>query len=348
VSKISDVSILIPAYNPDEKMAQVVEELCQHFSNVLIVNDGSDDTYSQVFSDLKIHQEVKLLQHSQNKGKGAALKTGFRYLTNESHENNLGVITVDADGQHLTSDVLKIYQKIKKGGDDFFLIGVRDFSESVPIRSKFGNVLTLFMLQLFYGLKLSDSQTGLRYVPTRLYQDMLTIDGDKYEYELNCLLFLHQSKEAIIQLPINTVYIQNNQTSHFRPIQDSLRIYKVFFKFGLSSSLSFALDIAIFAVTMLLTNHVMLSTCISRVASGSVNFWINRNYVFSPSNENAYIAQAVKYLALWLFLMISSGYIVSMIQSANIYLLLPFKVLVDSSLFVVSYYVQKRFIFRHT
>ena len=346
MNKISDISIIIPAYNPDENFIRVVEGLCQEFSHVLVVNDGSSNNYSEVFAKVDSFSEVILIEHSTNKGKGAALKTAFEYLQNVEKTKHLGSITVDADGQHLLKDVLNVYEQSKESGNNFFLIGVRDFSENVPLRSKFGNMLTLFMLQLFYGLKLSDSQTGLRYVPMRLYSDMIKIGGERYEYELHCLLFLHKIKETIIQCPIETVYLKNNGSSHFRPIQDSWIIYKIFFKFGLSSIISFVIDIAVFAIMLLITNHVLVSTFTARVVSGGTNFWINKNYVFSAKQKYSKFIQIFSYLLLWFSLILVSGALVSTVQEYSTNIIISFKIFVDSLLFIISYHIQKRIIFR--
>jgi glycosyltransferase involved in cell wall biosynthesis len=194
-------------------------------TNIIVVDDGSGENYHAVFSQLPAN--VIQLRHSINRGKGYALKTGYQHLHELSSTSP--VITVDADGQHLPEDVKKIYEHARQH-PHHYILGVRGFNKNVPWRSQFGNNLTKKLCQRLHGLTLDDTQTGLRSTPAWLQRNALNIRANHYEFELECLLMAHQNNVGLIQIPINTVYIENNQSSHFNPLLDSIRIYYVLFR----------------------------------------------------------------------------------------------------------------------
>lgn len=340
---IKDIVVVIPAYCPNQELQKSVKEMANTFQRILVVNDGSSKEYDDLFFSLKKH--VEIIKHPENEGKGAAIKTALNFLKDD--ESVLGIITVDADGQHLTQDVINIADHAS-GRSDNFILGVRDFSENIPLRSKFGNVLTLFILKLFYGLSLGDSQTGLRYVPRRLFESLIALPGERYEFELQCLLSLNRNKEVMVQVPIDTVYIEDNESSHFRPLHDSIRIYSVFFRFGFSSIFCFALDILVFSTVLAVSSgNIMASTAVARVVSGASNFWLNRVYVFGRSNEENWLRHGFLYLMLWLFLMLTSALIVGVIDAWLIgTYIVAIKIITDSILFFLSYNIQKSIIFK--
>jgi len=342
-SKKFNISIVIPCYQPSPEFLSYVKELSENFSNILVVNDGSDHSCTEIFNS--VAQYAHVITHEVNLGKGAALKTAIKHLS--SQEDVTGMITVDADGQHLIKDVLNL-TKHSLETPNYFMLGVRDFDNDIPLKSKFGNKLTLLILSAIYGLKLADSQTGLRYIPKRLFEELTTLKGNKYEYELQMLLLLNKNKEAIIQVPISTVYIENNASSHFRPLHDSFRIYSVFFQFGISSIVCFALDIFIFSLMLVLSaGNILVSTFVARVASGVANFTLNRNYVFSSKKSGGLIKESVGYLVLWASLILLSSSLVDTISSNfSEQYILPIKIIVDLLLFILSFHIQKWFIFK--
>ena len=167
-------------------------------NNILIVRDGGGKEYDKIFKELK-SLNCKILVHTQNRGKGTALKTGFSYISRV--DDIKGVVTVDSDGQHKPQDILKVAKKLRENPSDLIL-GVRDFEKSVPLRSKFGNILTKKIFYLLTGKKVSDTQTGLRGISKKYLDDFINIKGDKYEYEMNMLTFANSLKITIIEVPI--------------------------------------------------------------------------------------------------------------------------------------------------
>ncbi len=222
----SDIVILIPAYNPDEKLVKLLEELINNkYKNIVVVNDGSKN--SEIWKN--INSEIIILTHKENKGKGQALKTGFKYCLNK-YSNINGVITMDADGQHLVKDVNKIYESIKENSDSIIL-GCRNFyDKKVPLTSKIGNIFFRKLFKLRTRQKITDTQTGLRGFPFSIIKEILMVEGDRFDYETKVLFKCVELKLKIIEVSIETVYINKNESSHFNKIKDSLDVCKTVIK----------------------------------------------------------------------------------------------------------------------
>lgn len=217
---------IIPSLNPDEKLLELVSDLEKDFNKIIIINDGSSS--KDVFNKLKKHKKCIILEHEINKGKGEALKTAFRYYQECLITQYDGIITLDADGQHLKEDVLYISQKLKNNA----ILGTRCFNtKETPLRNKLGNRITSKVFKWLYGVYLKDTQTGLRAFPNRLIDRLINIDGSRYEYEINVLIKLVKLKEKMEEIDIKTVYLENsNKKSHFNVLKDSYHIYKLMFK----------------------------------------------------------------------------------------------------------------------
>lgn len=216
---------IIPALNPDDKLIKIVDNLRENFSEIIVVNDGSIN--NDIFDKLKDYQECIILTHKENLGKGKALKTAFSYYKDNLITKYDGIITLDADGQHKVSDVIKISKVLSK--NDNFILGTRLFNtKNTPWRNKIGNRITSRVFKWIYGIYLKDTQTGLRARPNRLIPFLLTIDGDRFEYEINELIELVRKKEKIDEVDIETVYLSDsNKKSHFKALKDSYKIYKL-------------------------------------------------------------------------------------------------------------------------
>lgn len=217
--------IIIPALNPDDKLIKLVKELKTTFKDIILVNDGSES--DEIFKKLK--KDCQVLTHDENKGKGEALKTALRYYQKDLIKKNIGIITMDADGQHLPSDAIKLSDALE---DDKFVLGTRLFNtKSTPLRNKTGNRITSHVFKWLYKVYIKDTQTGLRAIPNRLVESLLKVDGSRFEYELNVLIKLVKMHEEIKQVDIQTVYLEHsNKKSHFKVLKDSVRIYKTMFQ----------------------------------------------------------------------------------------------------------------------
>ena len=219
-------AIIIPALNPSESLIDYVKTLlAAGFARIIVVNDGSKEELSYIFTEIGAIEGCKVLSHNINKGKGRALKTAFSYFLKEEHDL-AGVITADADGQHSAEDVFKVADEFEKNVGDIIL-GVRDFSEPhVPVRSYLGNRFTSFIFLLLFRRKLRDTQTGLRGIPKKELKWIVELKGERYEYEINMLLTAVKRKMKLHEIRIQTLYFNNNSESHYRSIVDSLKVFK--------------------------------------------------------------------------------------------------------------------------
>lgn len=330
---------LIPAYEPDEKLIQLLKELVPTGMDIIVVNDGSDASYNPIFEEAAKY--AKVLNHIQNYGKGRALKTGMMDIL-AAYKESYVVITLDADGQHTVKDAQKIADFASEH-PHALVLGSRKFQGDIPLRSKFGNTLTKSVYYLSTGTKIQDTQTGLRAFTHRNIHPLLDIEGERYEYEMNVLLEATELGIEIKELPIQTIYLDNNTSSHFDSMKDSFRIYKEIIKFSASSIISFALDYMLFSLLFLITGGLFLSNIMARCLSSIFNFLVNKKYVFR-SQENIKTA-AIKYFSLVALLLLGNSVCISLLHQGlgvNVFLS---KLLTEVILFFISLSVQKFFIF---
>ena len=272
--------ILIPSYEPDDKLIKLVNNLKKEKLDIVVVNDGSGKEYDNLFKE--IDKKSKVISYNTNKGKGYALKRGLEYIK-ENYKNYI-VVTMDSDGQHSVKDAINLSNYAENHLDEL-VVGKRIRSKKTPLRSKIGNGITMLIYELTTGVKVYDTQTGLRAFSNNLMDFMLNVDGNRYEYEMNVLLQAPSNNIKIKEIEIETIYIENNKSSHFNTIKDSYRVYKEIIKYSLSSIISFIIDYILFTIFSLLTT-VTLSNIFARIISASVNYTINKKVVFK-SNKNA-------------------------------------------------------------
>lgn len=342
--------IVIPALNPTERLVDLMRQLRSNgFERIIVVDDGSREDLKYIFKKCEDELGCIVLTHVVNQGKGRALKTAFNYYLQQDPIGG-GVITIDSDGQHQVSDVLTCEKELLKGKKELIL-GTRNFNDkTVPFKSKFGNKLTCVLLRVLCGVKVADSQTGLRGIPAELIRFCLGTDGERFEYETNMLLDCYEKGVQIGEIPIQTVYINSNAESHFNPIVDSFRIYSIFFKYMIASFSSFIVDIFAFSCFTSLLKvydsdvYIILSTILARILSSVYNYFINHKIVFCSNEE---IKNTIfKYYMLCFAQMISSAFIVNAIAEVSAIPLVGIKVLVDCILFFFSFQIQKHLIFK--
>lgn len=334
--------ILIPAYKPDENLIDLVREIKESFTvndeeppQIIIVNDGSPSKYDSIFN--RLHNESLVLTHDNNRGKGEALKTGFREVIKNKFPF---VVTADADGQHLAKDIRKVWLATKDSKE--LVLGVRNFSSATPFRSRIGNLLTSKIFKMMFGIKLSDTQTGLRGIPCGFLELMLSIPNSKYDYETACLVAL-PDKEAIKQITISTVYEHGNPTSHFNPLIDSFKIYWVLFRSAICSMLSALFDFIVFSCLVLFGLDIFKSVVFARVSSVTVSFYLAKNVAFK-SNVGS-LRSGFKFTLLVIFNIALVAYLTEYLDSIlNIKTQIVY-IFVSLCLFMVNFIIQKRFIF---
>lgn len=352
---------LIPAYEPDAKIKTIADELKRRDFDLVIVDDGSGPAYEDLFEELS--QKAIVLSHKENRGKGAALKTGMSYiekymaysetvLTSSGAKSVSGseavIVTVDADGQHLPDDVLRV-ARIAAARKDALVLGSRALAEDVPARSKFGNTVTRHVYSAATGVSIHDTQTGLRAFHMSLIPRLLEIKGDRYEYEINMLLELAAEGTPIIEERIETVYEDNNSGSHFRTVRDSMRIYKEILKFSASSLASFAIDYSMYALLLAVTgaagpaNGLIISNIGARIVSGAANYTMNRRLVFK--SRTGFARSAFQYFLLAAFILAGNTIVLSTLAGTLGVNSLLAKLITEVIFFAISWTVQRYVIF---
>lgn len=351
------VPIVIPSYEPDDRFITLLRDFdAKGMGPVIIVNDGSSEHYDPIFKEAEsiiTRLGGKLISYRPNRGKGRALKTAFSYIS-ENMPDAIGCVTADSDGQHTPSCITKIMDTLIANPDNLVL-GVRIFNKKdIPWKSWFGNTVTIKVFSYVAGMRVSDTQSGLRGIPFKFMKELIDCKGERFEYEMQMLLEC-AGRYDLTEVPIETIYeSKENHQTHFKPIRDSLRIYKIlgkkFIKFVFASVSSFIIDIILFHLFVLLFKdsfpalYITMATVGARVISAIYNYFINYKFVFKSRASRA--TSLTKYALLAIIQMSLSAGIVSLIVW-----LLPgiwetlVKVIVDMILFLISYAVQQRFVF---
>ena len=336
-------AVLIPAYRPSASLPDVVRALAaKAVPAIVIVDDGSGPEYRDVFTRAAAFPNVHLVRHATNLGKGAALKTGINYALC-AFPGLVGIVTADADGQHHPDDIVRIAGTLL-ARPDCLVLGSRAFDGDVPFRSRFGNSLTSMVVHALIGQKLTDTQTGLRGIPTSLLLRILRIESTGYEYELEMLIAAHHSSVPVIEEPIRTIYEDGNKSSHFNPVVDSMKIYFVLARFGSVSLMTAVLDNLVFYLAFRHTGHILGSQILARVFAVGFNYSMVRRSVFYSKQRHKTV------LPKYLLLVLVSG----TVSYAGIRLLsaklgtnpVSAKLMVETVLFFANFAVQRIFIFK--
>ena len=307
---------------------------------IVVVNDGSGPKFETIFQDVKA-LGATVIGYQHNHGKGQALKTGFNYIA--ANHPGQAVVCADSDGQHCVADILQVGRKVRQ--NDAIVLGERHFSGQVPLRSSVGNNATCFFFALATGTWLGDTQTGLRGYPAQLLLWLQTVRGDRYEYEFNVLLEARAQGYRFESVPIATIYLADNESSHFRPLRDSLRIYAPLLKFSLSSFLGFAVDTVAFLAFLAMTGSLWITVLGARAISSGINFTVNRSLVFPEGRTVPLKRSAGFYFAIVVALLVANYGLILSFTEAGLPTLVA-KVLTEVVLFLLSFAVQKRFLFR--
>ncbi len=365
-----DIAVLIPALDPGRDLIEYCDRLiASGIETLILVDDGSDSEHATVFKELS--DRCLVLTHPHNLGKGRALKDAFKLImsgaltdTVSCDESDLSkwepylkqikvIVTADSDGQHAVEDVLAVGREALSHGDALVL-GARDFdNENVPFKSRNGNKITRRLFKLLHRLELVDTQTGLRGIPVSILDRLIKGKGNRFEYELDMLVIAARTHIPVVEVPIETIYENNNEQTHFRAVRDSIAVYRIlfgtFFKYLIASLSSFVVDILFFRMFLAMfsglseATAIMFATAGARVVSSIYNFLMNKTVVFLKEGKN--IQTAAGYYTLCICQTAASAGLVILLHR-----FLPLeetyvKVIVDSLLFCISYQIQKHIVF---
>lgn len=347
--------MVIPALNPIPGMVDMIQSLLAcGIPRIIVVNDGSDPSFQNIFQQAAQWERCVVLTHDVNQGKGRALKTAFQYFMEHCSDLD-GVVTADADGQHSVEDICYIGGQLSSV-EKTILLGVRNFKEeNVPFRSYIGNSITSLLFRLLYGSKISDTQTGLRGIPAKELAWMAELKGERFEYELNMLIEARRRRLDFTLIPIKTMYFDHNAGSHYSTVKDSTRIFRIliagFVHHSGSAVSALIIDLSCFFLLngfvfagMASAGRIFASTAVARGISASFNFAVNKKRTFSQQGNG--VGAAARYFVLcFCQMMVSAGlvYAVSLFWQVDASII---KIMVDVILYIISYQVQLRWVLR--
>ena len=354
---MNNTVVLLPSYKPDEKLLTLIDDLhAAGILHIVVVDDGGGETYDQIFQEAEA-KGTKVYRYPTNRGKGYAMKYGMSKIGELGIECHR-VVTADCDGQHSPKDICRVIETSKEYPDDLIL-GGRRFTGNVPLKSRLGNAFSRNAFYLMSGTKVYDTQTGLRAIPTSRLDILGISEGDRYEYEMNVLSDCAEYGIHIREIPIETIYLDGNKSSHFKVLRDSYLIYKNPIKFLAVALSSVAIDLTLFtifsaidaldvvlpeSVQAVFSTKVLLPTVLARVFSAIYNYTMNKKVVFKYKGKTA--TTFGEYALLAVLVMITSAVIVGFVDKILPWATTFIKALVDLLLFVVNYLIQKRIIFR--
>lgn len=341
--KRAQYGFIIPAYNPDENLIKVIESILKKSSYpIFVIDDGSKEESKPVFENIEEidSSRVTLLKHAINLGKGAALKTLFNYIL-VNYPEIKGVVTLDSDGQHSTKDCLRVLSEMEKK-PTAFVLGYRTFSKDIPLKSYIGNNISRFVYHLTLGYKFKDTQTGLRGLSREFMKSSLAITSNRFEFETEQLAKAVNEHISIVEIPIETIYIENNKATSFRPLVDSFKIYFVLLRYAFSSIITAVVDFIIFMLSISMGANVFWSNMFARTVSIGVQYTLLDKYVFySKAKVWSFI-----FFALYVYMMgiVSATMQVKLIENLSFSVFLA-KVLVEGVLFFVNFAFLRLYIF---
>ena len=348
----SRIPVIIPAYEPDEKLLDLLSSLKEAgIENIVVVDDGSGSAYQHLFRQVREEYGGIVLHHGVNLGKGRALKTAFNYCLSH-YQDAIGCVTADSDGQHSAECILSCGAALLEH-PDALILGCRSFDgDQVPARSEFGNKCTRVVMRYLAGISVSDTQTGLRAIPTEFMKALLPVKGERFEFETNMLMETKTLKIPIVEVPIQTIYIEENKTSHFRPIRDSIQIYMIFGRFLFSSLSSSVVDLVLFTMFCYLLkgqvtgifSYITLATILARILSALYNYSINYKVVFQ--SRNSVRSTIWKYAMLAVIQMSCSALLVNQLYPLFGGMEVLVKIPVDVILFFISFLVQREIVYK--
>jgi len=266
--------ILIPAYKPDEKLLKLIDELTESgYENILLVDDGSGEEYSGIFEQAETHEQVEVIRHHVNLGKGRALKTGFNHIIGKYPGR--GAITCDADGQHTVPSINDINDAMSKHPGQIVL-GARKFvgAGNIPVTNFLGNTITRIVFFLLTGLSFGDTQSGLRAFPPEAMKFLMKVRGERYEFENTMLLAIRENHMDFVESTIETVYIGQNQSSHFDKLRDSYRIYSSILSFAGLAFLAALAAHVLFVISINIVEMCSLYRPVSIYAASLILGWL--------------------------------------------------------------------------
>lgn len=355
----SQIALIMPALNPDEHMVTLVKELrALGFKHLILINDGSREECYPYFRICRNQYHCVVLNHPVNKGKGAALKYGFRYVLKRIPDIS-GALTVDSDGQICPEDI-DTGARLQYKNPDKMVLGYRQFDgDQVPFKSKLGNYTSIYAMGFLYGVYVNDAMTGLHGMSLPMIRDILLhTEGDRFNFELNELVDCRKNNIPFLEFPIRTVYIDGNKASTYHPVKDTIRIFNQIYRDDLLIKLSWAgLDILSFGIL-----RKLLSPSVSgrigafsalTLASALLSAIISNIYKFAVRRAQGYHCPQLtaemffKYVCVYGMRLLGSVCAVDLSGTPDSHPMSK-KAAADIILYQLSYVLERKWIWKHS
>ena len=337
--------IIISSYRPDYQLTELFSGLKGYgFENIIIADDGSGPSYSGIYDELE-SKGAFVIHHPKNEGKGVSIKAALTCAI-KNFPDTPGVILADGDGQHTPEDIAKISEALTENKDSI-ICGTRIMSpDAMPSRYIRRNNFTSILYRIDTGKTIPDTQTGLRGIPHSLIPFAATVSGERFEYEANLIIEASKRNIPLIPVEIETVFPEGNSV-YYRPVKDTARFLKSPILFLTTSLGCSVVDILLFTIFATLLDHrtannIFTATILARIISTSINFFLSRKLCFADSVRGK--AQIIKFFGFNMVQSFLSSTLVSMLSFIHIPLTF-IKMFVDSALFVLNYFVSKKWIF---
>lgn len=347
------ITVIIPSYNPTENLIKTVTDLrANGFYDIVIVADGEEN--KQYFETCK-NSDCTVIFRKVNRGKGAALKAGFKYCL-ENRKEKRGVVTVDGEGNHSIEDITACCNALINEKTPKVILGVRDFAQChVPKKTRVGNTFSSFVFWTACKLSFSDTQSSLRAISAEYLGQCLKIQSNGFEFEIDMLLQMQKLGMEYKEVKIKTIKDENHRPLHFHPVRDSFRIYMLIFKFAASSLLCTGVDLlAFYLLTKFLTPFLMfasitLCTFVARAISSFLNYSINKKAVFKDQKIPKYTLLRFYSIAIPQACLsaIFVQFLTSLFSADYAIIKTLLKMIVDTSLFFLSFQLQRKWVFKN-
>ena len=334
--------VIIPAYKPNSELIKIVEELYAKELGVIVVNDGSGTEYDEIFNS--VSEKADVVTIVCNSGKGNALKTGMQTIIDKYPECE-AFVTADADGQHKAEDILRVFDELNNGAE--FVLTVRKFRKNMPFRSKFGNNLSRYIYTILNGHYFLDNQSGLRGFSVENASWLVRVSGNKYDYEMNMLYYADKQGVQITTIPIEAIYIDNNSSSHFNPLKDTLRIYaRLFFSARITFASWFLVEQLILIASIFFGyNYLSITLPVIGATATAFNIILNKFVVFRGFRYRDFmriiIYTILRYVvySMWVFMFKFTMPVVPLFLSFNfiVILVIPAEYLMHKFLYLSKY-----------
>jgi len=334
------IPVLIPAYKPDQRLVELVAELSDKKMAVIVVDDGSGHDYGPIFSRIQQFPGVTVLQNAVNIGKGAALKLGLNFALIRFRDLR-GIVTADADGQHRPKDIVGVADQLAATPHNLVL-GVRTFGAGTPMRSLIGNSISQVVYRLLLGVRLSDTQTGLRGIPKAFAEKCLAIRSNRYEFETEQLALIGPKGNKVAEIPIETVYEDNNASSHFDPFFDSFRIYFIVLRYAFSSIVTSLVDFVVFGLVLSVSGSIITSNLAARAVALGLQFQLLRSFVFQ---SKAGLLRLVLFVGYVMIMGLISGVLQQALTSYVATGAFPAKLMIETLIFIFNFLFLRDLLF---